>query len=139
MATSACGSSISTSEEYRSSEGSSAATEARGSDHAVGNTPRVARCLAGERTILRSITGFAVFLTAWEVLASAGLINAVLLPSPTTLFWAVGDLLRSGTLVKHVGASIERVLVGFALAALVGLTLGVVLGWFRTLSDFVKP
>jgi ABC-type nitrate/sulfonate/bicarbonate transport system permease component len=88
---------------------------------------------------LRSITGFAVFLTAWEVLASAGLINAVLLPSPTTLFWAVGDLLRSGTLVKHVGASIERVLVGFALAALVGLTLGVVLGWFRTLSDFVKP
>ncbi len=83
--------------------------------------------------------GFAIFLTAWEVLASAGLINAVLLPSPTTLLSAAGDLLRSGTLFRHVSASIERVLVGFALAALVGLTLGVVLGWFRTLSDFVKP
>src|SRR5262249_33434060 len=89
--------------------------------------------------IFRSIMGFAVFLTAWEVLASVGLINAVLLPSPTTLFWAAGDLLRSGTLFRHVGASIERVLVGFALASLVGLALGVGLGWFLTRSDLVKP
>jgi len=89
--------------------------------------------------IVRSIVGFAIFLTAWEVFASIGLINAVLLPSPSTLFWAAGDLLRSGALLRHVSASIERVLVGFALAALIGLTLGVVLGWFRTLSDFVKP
>jgi NitT/TauT family transport system permease protein/sulfonate transport system permease protein len=80
-----------------------------------------------------------VFLGIWELLGSIGLINAVLLPSPTTLFWAAGDLLRSGTLLRHVGASIERVLVGFALAAVVGLAFGVVLGWFRTLSDFIKP
>ena len=93
---------------------------------------------AGEKFV-RSIVGFAIFLTAWEVFASIGLINAVLLPSPSTLFWAAGDLLRSGALLRHVSASIERVLVGFALAALIGLTLGVVLGWFRTLSDFVKP
>jgi len=89
--------------------------------------------------IIRSIVGFAIFLTTWEVFTSIGLINAVLLPSPSTLFWAAGDLLRSGALLRHVSASIERVLVGFALAALIGLTLGVVLGWFRTLSDFVKP
>ena len=93
---------------------------------------------AGEKFV-RSIVGFAIFLAAWEVFASIGLINAVLLPSPSTLFWAAGDLLRSGALLRHVSASIERVLVGFALAALIGLTLGVVLGWFRTLSDFVKP
>ena len=99
---------------------------------AIGRAPLAAWKASGR--IFRSIMGFAVFLTAWEVLASVGLINAVLLPSPTTLFWAAGDLLRSGTLFRHVGASIERVLVGFALASLVGLTLGVVLGWFRMLS-----
>jgi ABC-type nitrate/sulfonate/bicarbonate transport system permease component len=88
---------------------------------------------------LRGAVGLAAFLAVWELLASVGLINVVLLPSPTTLFWAAGDLLRNGTLLRHVGASIERVLVGFALAAIVGLSLGVVLGWFRTLSDFIKP
>jgi ABC-type nitrate/sulfonate/bicarbonate transport system permease component len=88
---------------------------------------------------LRGALGLAAFLVAWEILALAGLIDAVLLPSPTTLFFAAGDLLRSGALIRHVGASIERVLLGFAVAAVVGLTLGVVLGWFRILSDFVKP
>jgi ABC-type nitrate/sulfonate/bicarbonate transport system permease component len=88
---------------------------------------------------LRSIAGFAVFLIVWEILASAGLINAVLLPAPSTLMAAARDLLLNGTLLRHVGASIERVLVGFALAAVVGLTLGVVLGWARILSDFIKP
>ena len=88
---------------------------------------------------MRSVLGFAVFLIAWEILASAGLINAVLLPAPSTLVTAAGDLMLNGTLLRHVGASIERVLVGFALAAVVGLTLGVVLGWFRILSDFIKP
>jgi ABC-type nitrate/sulfonate/bicarbonate transport system permease component len=88
---------------------------------------------------LRGALGLAAFLGAWELLASVGWINAVLLPAPTTLFWAAADLLRSGTLLRHVGASIERVLVGFAMAAVVGLTLGVLLGWFQTLSDFFKP
>jgi NitT/TauT family transport system permease protein/sulfonate transport system permease protein len=83
--------------------------------------------------------GIAAFLATWEVLASTGQINAVLLPSPSTLFRAADDLLRDGSLLRHVGASVERVLVGFALAAVAGLTLGVVLGWFRVVSDFTKP
>lgn len=88
---------------------------------------------------LRGAAGLLAFLVTWELLASTGLINAVLLPAPTTLFWAAGDLVRDGSLLRHIGASIERVLVGFVLAALVGLTLGVLLGWFRLLSDFAKP
>jgi ABC-type nitrate/sulfonate/bicarbonate transport system permease component len=82
---------------------------------AIGQAPLAVWKASGK--IFRSIMGFAVFLTAWEVLASVGLINAVLLPSPTALFWAASDLLRSGTLFRHVSASIERVLVGFALAS----------------------
>jgi NitT/TauT family transport system permease protein len=89
--------------------------------------------------MLRGAVGIATFLAIWELLSSVGLINVLLLPSPTKLFWAAGDLLRSGTLLRHVGASIERVLVGFALAAVIGLAFGVVLGWFRTLADFIKP
>lgn len=88
---------------------------------------------------LRGAGGLAGFLVAWELLAATGLVNALLLPAPSTLFWAAGDLLRSGALIVHVSASIERVLVGFLLAAVVGLSFGVVLGWFRVLSDFIKP
>ena len=91
------------------------------------------------RTFWRSIAGFAVVLGAWQLLATIGWINAVLLPSPLRVVETFAELLKDGTLMRHVAASIERVLVGFMLAAVVGLTFGVILGWFRTLSDFAKP
>ena len=88
---------------------------------------------------LRGIIGFVVVVGLWQALATVGWINAVLLPAPLQLLATFADMLRDGTLVRHVAASMERVLVGFLLAALVGLLLGVLLGWFRSLSDFVKP
>lgn len=91
------------------------------------------------QAILRSIAGFAVFLGAWQLLAHTEIVNPVLLPSPARLFSAAWELLQDGTLGRHVAASLQRVLAGFLLACLVGIVLGVLLGWFETLSDFVKP
>ena len=91
------------------------------------------------RGVVRGITGFVVVIGLWQLLASGGWINAVLLPAPLQLFDTFVDMLRDGTLLRHVTASMERVVVGFLLAVIVGLLLGVLLGWFRSLSDFVKP
>lgn len=88
---------------------------------------------------MRGFVGIGCLLLAWELLANVGLVNAVLLPAPSTLFGAARDLIVSGVLFRHVAASIERVLVGFLLASIVGMCLGVVLGWFRVAADFVKP
>lgn len=87
----------------------------------------------------RGCTGTALVLLAWQLLASANLINAVLLPAPVTLLWTAIDLLRDGSLVRHTAASIERVLVGVFFAAAVGLSLGVLLGWSERLTEYVKP
>jgi len=91
------------------------------------------------RVVWRSAAGFAFVLAVWQLLATIGWINAVLLPSPLRVIETFAEMLRDGTLMRHVTASIERVLVGFVLAAATGLTFGVILGWFRTLSDFAKP
>jgi NitT/TauT family transport system permease protein len=88
---------------------------------------------------LRGAAGLATVLLAWQLLAFIGAINAVLLPSPFILFWTTIDLLRDGTLMRHVGASIERVLVGVFCASVAGLALGVSLGWSRRASDYAKP
>jgi NitT/TauT family transport system permease protein/sulfonate transport system permease protein len=91
------------------------------------------------RAVLRSIIGFAVFLAAWQLLAQAQIVNPILLPSPLNLLSSAWELLQDGSLVRHVGASLQRVLAGFVLACIVGIALGVLLGWFETLADFVKP
>lgn len=84
-------------------------------------------------------TGFIVVLGAWQLLAGLGVVNPFLLPPPTRLAGAAYELITDGSLFRHLAASLERVLVGFLLAALVGIALGVLLGWSRLVSDFVRP
>lgn len=107
----------------------------------MGTTPSASHPFTGERirAILRGAVGFLAVLGVWQLLASAGWINAVLLPAPLLLVQTFVDLLHDGSLLRDIAASMERVLVGFLLASFVGLLLGVLLGWFRPLSDFVKP
>jgi NitT/TauT family transport system permease protein len=76
----------------------------------------------------RKIAGFVVVLGFWQLLASTGLINDVLLPSPVALIGAAYELLLDGSLLNHTLASMKRVINGFLLAALCGMVAGVVLG-----------
>lgn len=87
----------------------------------------------------RHLVGFASFIAIWQFLATIGWINPVLLPSPGRLVFAAWELFDQGILVAHTLASLWRVLVGFLLAALVGIAFGVVLGWSPILSDLVRP
>jgi NitT/TauT family transport system permease protein/sulfonate transport system permease protein len=87
----------------------------------------------------RSIAGFGVFVGIWQLLSVFDVINPVLLPSPVRLVRAASELLSEGILLKHTAASLWRVLVGFLLASLVGITCGVLLGWSRVLSDLMRP
>ncbi len=88
---------------------------------------------------LRKTFGFLLVLGVWQSLASLGVINPFLLPPPARLLTAAYELLADGSLSRHVGASLERVLVGFLLAALCGLVLGVVLGSSRMVTDLIGP
>ncbi len=87
----------------------------------------------------RSVAGFGVFVGLWQLLSVFDVINPVLLPSPVRLVHAASELAAEGILLKHTVASLWRVLVGFLLASLAGITLGVLLGWSRFLSDLIRP
>jgi NitT/TauT family transport system permease protein/sulfonate transport system permease protein len=87
----------------------------------------------------RGVLGIAIFFGLWQAASSAGLTNTFLLPSPAMLASAFWTELTAGSLVKDTLASLQRVMIGFVLAALVGVVLGVLLGWSRVLADFLKP
>lgn len=89
--------------------------------------------------VVRGLIGFGGFIALWQALASFGIINPFLLPAPTRLIGAAWDLALDGSLLRHVLASLERVFVGFVLAALCGIVLGIITGWSRALSDFLRP
>lgn len=81
----------------------------------------------------------AALLGAWEIAGRTGAINTLVMPLPSTLVAAFVQDLADGSLWANIAASLQRVLIGFALSVLVGITLGVFLGWWRGLRETVLP
>ncbi|OYY07208.1 MAG: taurine ABC transporter permease [Rhizobiales bacterium 35-68-8] len=88
---------------------------------------------------VRAGLGLAAFFGFWQAVSSVGLVDDFLLPSPVAVAEALWVLAVDGSLWIHLGASLQRVAIGFLLACIAGLALGLVCGWWRTVSDFVRP
>jgi len=52
-------------------------------------------------------------------------------PRPYQVLLGIVELVQRGLLLKYVVASLFRVSIGFTLAVLIGVPIGLVLGWFR--------
>ncbi len=80
-----------------------------------------------------------LLLILWQGGVSLGHWNQALLPSPIDVGKGFWELIVDGTLFTGVKASMYRFFTGYLLAALTGVTLGLVLGWFRNAWSFVNP
>jgi taurine transport system permease protein len=81
----------------------------------------------------------ALFLFAWYVATAFGYISPVFLPSPVQVLRAAFRLTVSGDLVSDVLVSSERVFLGFGLAAVVAIPLGVVMGVWWPAKAVMDP
>lgn len=70
--------------------------------------------------------GLAILIAVWQI--AAGVSRTVLLPPPSRVLAAWGQMLVSQELLRDCLASVLRVSCGFALAAVLGVGLGAVLG-----------
>jgi len=96
------------------------------------------------RLRILSIVGF---LLLWEI--SALLISLPqIFPTPIDVLLAFKELLFAagppgiewaGELLGHTLISLARVTVGLCIAALSGVLLGVLMGWWRTIRDLTEP
>src|ERR1700675_793967 len=70
------------------------------------------------------------FITFWEVAVRFGGHSNVLLPPPSRVFETLFELIRSGTLFDHIGASLFRVAAGYAVSVIVGVPIGLAMGYW---------
>lgn len=92
---------------------------------------------------LLSLAGLSVFFGIWWGAAATGLAPPQFLPAPPAVVHKFIDLLHTPfagyTLQVHLWSSLTRYLMGFCLAAVIGVPLGLLMGWFRTLDYIVSP
>jgi NitT/TauT family transport system permease protein len=75
----------------------------------------------------------------WEGFARAGWVPVLFLPSPAGVLAEGADMLRSGELAVHVGASLQRLLLGFLLGGALGVIAGVSVGFFAAAEAVGAP
>ncbi|WIW45088.1 ABC transporter permease subunit [Bradyrhizobium sp. 62B] len=95
------------------------------------------------RSVLLSTLTVAVLLAAWVVVTEMGWANELFLPKPQAVWAAFVKTMTKGyqgaTLLQHLGASLYRILTAFALACLVGIPLGVLMGVSRNARALLNP
>ncbi len=69
-----------------------------------------------------------MLLVVWEVLSRKGFIRPTILPPPTDIWQVVVEMTVSGELLKHLLISLERVVKGFSVGAVLGLISGILIG-----------
>lgn len=89
---------------------------------------------------LRSLGVLAVLLLGWEAWSRFGLDDAArtLLPPPSAIFKAAGELIATRELFWHLLDSLKREAVAFCWAAL-AIPLGVAMGWWRAIDRQIDP
>ncbi len=75
----------------------------------------------------------------WAAVTATGAVPAHLLPAPLDVVRAGAQLAEQGILGQYVAISLQRVLLGFALGATVGLVLGAVVGLSRVGRLLLAP
>jgi NitT/TauT family transport system permease protein len=81
------------------------------------------------RKLVLSLLGVAGLVAVWSAAIHAS--GATLLPGPLAVARGLVDLARRGLLLRHVVASLFRVTWGYGAAVLVGVPIGLCLGWWR--------
>lgn len=67
-------------------------------------------------------------LVVWIVMGNEGKLNPVVMPTLQKIGKTFKTLLGKGTLIKHCGISLGRVLKGYCISAVLGISLGILIG-----------
>lgn len=80
----------------------------------------------------------AALLVVWQVVVGLHVLPAYSLPGPAAVAARVAELAREGALWAAVLASLQRMVLGFAMSALLGVAVGVAMGMSRTTSACLR-
>lgn len=80
-----------------------------------------------------------IFIALWELLPRAGIIDPIFLPPASDVGATLLELTLSGVIFDHLFISLQRAALGFGLALIIGIPLGIAIGWYKNFERFVDP
>ncbi|MBK9966413.1 MAG: ABC transporter permease [Holophagales bacterium] len=87
----------------------------------------------------RPVIAFGLVVLAWQGAAFAGLFSTKVFPTPGQCLAGFSEVVRNGSLFSNAVASLFRVTVGWYLAVLLAIPVGLVVGGRASLQDALNP
>jgi len=93
---------------------------------------------------LLSAVGIIVFLLMWQMVVKLGIVNEARLPAPTailnTIMFKIHNTPPDGNVLwVNILSSLQVALSGFFIAIIIGIPLGLFMGWWEYADRFLRP
>jgi NitT/TauT family transport system permease protein len=89
--------------------------------------------------LVRHSAAIAIFLLLWELSPRLGLINRTFLPPFSEVVVKGVQYAAAGKLLPQVLVSLGRAGGGFGLGVVTAIPLGILVGWYRPLEEYLNP
>lgn len=114
---------------------------------AEANKPHTSRksekALREKRNKWYKILSLVVFFIIWEMISRInvyqGWFNPVFLPSPSLIVKTGYDYMEKGILLKHIGISLYRMLIGFMIGTIIAVIGGALIASFKWIDNMLMP
>ena len=91
------------------------------------------------RSFVRGALALLVAAAVYEALARSGYFAPALLPTIPSIVKTLIGSIADGTMIEHAAFTLYRVLLGFGLAIVVGVPLGILMARFAPVENFFLP
>lgn len=95
--------------------------------------------LARYEGLLVGAASVLVFVAAWQLAAFRRVVPELFLPGPLDIFNAFVAYVAKGSIWPDMWVSGQELIYGFALSIIIGLPLGMLMGWYRRLNEALDP
>lgn len=99
---------------------------------------RVAGLASANERVVYGVLGFVGISLLWEIASDTGLIRRSLLSAPSLIWKAAVTDFGSGAIWPHIATSLNEFSLGFLLALVIGIPLGLLIGMFRRVDYFAS-
>lgn len=90
-------------------------------------------------TYVYTALSFLIAMMVWMYISEPGTKSGKVFATPLKVIQAFLERVDSGSLKKHVAASLYRVLSGFGLAFLCAVPVAFLMGWYKPFREIVQP
>lgn len=80
-----------------------------------------------------------LLLVLWEISSRTGMIDSPTWVPVSKVFIALWEMVMDGTLLKHVLATLKRMAMGYGIGVVLGVTVGLVMAYFRFMYNLLEP